>query len=169
MNSAEAINEADKEFEALFGRSYGGMVENYLCDDADAIIVTLGSVAGTTRIVVDDLRAKGYKVGLLKLRCIRPFPKDELKKILGNSKVVGVLEKDISFGYEGAVFTEVNSALSTLDKMPKTYNFIAGLGGRNISKNDIKEAFEKIIAYGNNNENASNLEFVKLGCEEYGN
>jgi len=169
MNSAEAINEADKEFEALFGRSYGGMVENYLCDDANAIIVTLGSVAGTTRIVVDDLRAKGYKVGLLKLRCIRPFPKDELKKILGNSKVVGVLEKDISFGYEGAVFTEVNSALSTLDKMPKTYNFIAGLGGRNISKNDIKEAFEKIIAYGNNNENASNLEFVKLGCEEYGN
>lgn len=169
LNAAQKIKETDKEYEKRFGRSYGGLVENYKCDDAEAIMVTLGSVTGTARIVVDDLRAKGYKVGLLKLRCLRPFPRNEIAKILENAKAVGVLEKDISFGYEGAVFTEVNSALSSLNNKPKTYNFVAGLGGRNISKNDIKEAFEKIMDYSTDKEQSNNVEFMKLRCEAYDN
>lgn len=168
LNAAQKIKLADKEYKERFGRSYGGLVESYKCDDAEAIMVTLGSVTGTTRIVVDDLRAKGYKVGLLKLRCIRPFPKNEIANILENAKVVGVLEKDISFGYEGAVFTEVNSALVSLNNKPKTYNFVAGLGGRNISKNDIKEAFEKLMN-SSEEELGNNVEFMKLRCEAYGN
>jgi pyruvate ferredoxin oxidoreductase alpha subunit len=169
MKAAKVIVEADKEYGRLFGRSYGGLVESYRCDDAEAIIVTLGSVAGTTRLVVDDLREKGYKVGLLKLRCLRPFPSEEVVKILGKAKVVGVLEKDISFGYEGAVFTEINSALTALKDIPETYNFVAGLGGRSISKGDIREVFEKIISYSSGKEPAKRVEFVKLGCDDYGN
>lgn len=169
LNATQKIKEADQEYETLFRRSYGGLVENYKCDEAEAILVTLGSVTGTARIVVDDLRAKGYKVGLLKLRCLRPFPKNEIVKILENAKAIGVLEKDISFGYEGAVFTEVNSALSSLDRVPKTYNFVAGLGGRNISKGDIKEAFEKIMYCSSDKEQSNNVEFMKLRYEAYGN
>lgn len=169
INSAKVIKEADKEYEKLFGRSYGGLVENYYCDDAESIMVTLGSLSGTTRLVVDELRAKGHKVGLLKLRCLRPFPKEEVMKILGSVKSIGVLEKDISFGYEGAVFTEINSALSSLKNVPKTFNFIAGLGGRNVSKDDIRESFKKIINYSSDKESVNNVKFVKLGCEEYGN
>lgn len=169
LNSAQKIKAVDSEYGKRFGRSYGGLVENYRCDDAEAILVTLGSVTGTARLVVDDLREKGQKVGLLKLRCLRPFPKDEIAKILCSAKAIGVLEKDISFGYEGAVFTEVNSALTKLDKIPKAYNFVAGLGGRNISKEDIKEAFGKLLKNNSDAEQTANVEFLKLRCEGYGN
>ncbi len=168
LKSALKIKEVDREYGAKFGRSYGGLTENYKCDDAEVILVTLGSVTGTTRIVVDDLRKKGYKVGLLKLRCLRPFPKDEIVQILSNAKAIGVLEKDISFGYEGAVFTEVNSALSMLGRSPKTFNFIAGLGGRNISKDDIREMYEKLMDIDKNEALKNNVEFIKLRCEGYG-
>ena len=80
LKAAEKVNEADTEFGKLFGRSYGGMVEAYRCDDAEAILITLGSVAGTTRCVVDALRQQGKKVGLLKIRCMRPFPGKEDRK-----------------------------------------------------------------------------------------
>ena len=103
------------------------------------------------------------KVGLLKLRCIRPFPKEEVAKILKNVKTVGVLEKDISFGYEGAVFSEINSALIQNEKVPKTYNFIAGLGGRNISKGDIYGIFEKLTKIDSNAGHTTIVEFVNLG------
>lgn len=169
LKAADKIRAVDNEYKKLFGRSYGGLVENYYCDDAEAILVTLGSVAGTTRLVVDEMRSKGQKVGLLKLRCLRPFPKEEIAKILGNAKAVGVLEKDISFGYEGAVYSDVNSALIKLDKIPKTYNFIAGLGGRSISKGDIKETFEKLLKSSSGAEETKDVEFLKLRCEDYGN
>lgn len=168
LKSALKIKEADKEYGANFGRSYGGLVEDYHCDDAEVVLVTLGSATGTARIVVDSLREAGHKVGLLKLRCLRPFPKDEVIQILSKAKAVGVLEKDISFGYEGAVFTEVNSALASLDKMPVTFNFIAGLGGRNISKDDIKEMFEKLMDIDKTQALKGNVEFIKLRCEGYG-
>ena len=99
LKAAEKVNEADAQFGRLFGRSYGGMVEAYRCDDAEAILITLGSVAGTTRCVVDALREQGKKVGLLKIRCMRPFPSKEVAEIVKNAKFVGVLEKDISFGF----------------------------------------------------------------------
>lgn len=166
LNSIGKIKSVDSEFKKKFGRSYGGVVESYRCENADAILVTLGSVTGTARIVVDEMNRNGQKVGLLKLRCVRPFPKKEVADILRNAKAVGVLEKDISFGYEGVVFSDVNSSLTILDKVPKTYNFIGGLGGRDISKGDIKEIFEKLLQKDNKNE-INNVEFIKLRCESY--
>ncbi len=163
--AAEKLRKIDAEFAGTFGRAYGGLTESYRCDDAEAVLVTLGSVTGTARVVVDQLRAMGKKVGLLKLRCVRPFPRDELAKTLGKAKAIGVLEKDISFGYEGAVFSDVNSALVASGNIPQTFNFVAGLGGRNISKDDIAAMFAKLLRASDGEKQTSNVDFVKLRCE----
>ena len=146
LKAAEKIKAADEEFGKLFGRSYGGMVEAYQCEDAEAILITLGSVAGTARCVVDAYRAEGKKVGLLKIRCMRPFPAEEIAEIVKNAKAVGVLEKDISFGFEGTVYTNVNSALKTCGVEVPTANYAGGLGGRSISKENIGEIYDALLA-----------------------
>ncbi|MDA3865325.1 MAG: hypothetical protein PF489_01095 [Salinivirgaceae bacterium] len=135
------IEQTDAEFDKAFGRKYHGMVENYRCDDADQIIVTLGSICGTTRLIVDELRNQGEKVGLLKIRYMRPFPEKEIQELTANAKAIGVLEKNISFGYEGTVYTNVNSAIAKTGKRPYLKNFVGGFGGRNISKDDIRKMF----------------------------
>ena len=129
-----------------FGRSYGGVVEAYKCDDAEAILITLGSVAGTTRCVVDELREQGKKVGLLKIRCMRPFPAKEIVEIVKNAKFVGVLEKDVSFGFEGVVYTDVSSALKSAGVEIPAANYVGGLGGRSIYKTDIEKIYEELLA-----------------------
>jgi pyruvate ferredoxin oxidoreductase alpha subunit len=138
------IKETDEEFEKAFGRKYHGMVENYHCDDAEYIIITLGSVCGTTRIIVDVLREKGLKVGMLKIRYMRPFPEKEIQQITANAKAIGVLEKNISFGYEGTVFTNINSAISKTQARPFMKNFVGGFGGRDITKSEIRMMFETL-------------------------
>ncbi|MEG0779251.1 MAG: pyruvate ferredoxin oxidoreductase [Oscillospiraceae bacterium] len=145
LDAAEKIKEIDKEFGETFGRSYGGMLEAYHCDDAEAILVTLGSVAGTTRCVVDALRQAGKKVGMLKIRCMRPFPTQEIVDIVKNAKAVGVMEKDIGFGYEGVVFSDINSALKQKNVTVPTANYVGGLGGRSISKEDIENIYEELL------------------------
>jgi pyruvate ferredoxin oxidoreductase alpha subunit len=140
----DKLKEADEEFNKIFGRSYGGAIETYRADDADTILVTLGSVAGTSHVVIDHLREEDKKVGLVKLRCVRPFPAKELAETLKNAKAVAVLEKDISHGYEGAVFSDINSGMKQYKVEVPTYNYIGGLGGRSISKEDIENIFADI-------------------------
>ena len=146
LNAAAKIKAADKEFGEMFGRSYGGLTEAYRCEDADAILVTLGSVTGTARCVVDAYREAGKKVGLLKIRCMRPFPAAEAAAALKGAKAVGVLEKDISFGYEGVVQTNVNAALKEYSVSVPTANWVGGLGGRSISKEDIQGIFDQLLS-----------------------
>ena len=146
LNAVEKIKAADKAFGETFGRSYGGAVEEYRCDDAEAILITLGSVAGTTRCVVDEMREQGKKVGLLKIRCMRPFPAKEIVEIVKNAKFVGVLEKDVSFGFEGVVYTDVSSALKSAGVEIPAANYVGGLGGRSIYKTDIEKIYEELLA-----------------------
>lgn len=162
--AGEKLNEADAEFGRLFGRTYGGMIETYRCDDADAVLVTLGSVTGTARCVVDDLRSQGKKVGLLKIRSMRPFPAEDIREALKNVQAVGVLEKDLSHGYEGVVYTNVNSALIHGDSVPRTVNFIGGLGGRSILKGDIAQCFHTLFRQAAGEPQEQIVNFVKLGC-----
>lgn len=145
LNSTAVIKKVDEEFAAFFGRRYGGLVEAYRCSDAEVVLVTLGSVTGTARVVVDKMRDEGRKVGLLKIRYMRPFPVNEINSICKNVKRLGIIDKDISFGYEGTVFTNINSALSRLENHPQTVNFICGMGGRDVSKEDIEEMFLRIL------------------------
>ncbi|MDR2635337.1 MAG: hypothetical protein LBC08_00755, partial [Campylobacteraceae bacterium] len=117
------------------------------------------SITSTARIVVDELRSKGRKVGLCKIRYMRPFPHEDISAL--SAKVIGVLEKDISFGYEGTVFTNVNSALIRAQKNPKTVNFIAGLGGRSITKYDIHNMLD-ILECAKTGEKTEQVQFVNL-------
>ena len=144
--AGEKLAEVDREYGALFGRSYGGMVETYQCEDAEAILVTLGSVAGTARCVVDAYRQSGKKVGLVKIRCMCPFPAREIADAVRGAKAIGVLEKNINFGYEGTVFSEVNSALKQNGTTAPACNYVGGLGGRSISKADIDGIFDELLS-----------------------
>lgn len=144
LNAVSVIDESEKKFEEIFGRKYSGLIENYKTEDAEFILITIGSIAGLCRETADKLRAEGKKVGVVRLRYLRPFPNAELVESVKNAKAVGVLEKDISFGSEGTVFTNVNSALHGAELQVPSYNFIGGLGGRNISRSDIENIFSAI-------------------------
>lgn len=144
LKAREVIREAEARFEQIFGRHYGGLVEGYQTEDADYILITLGSITGLCKEVTDQLRTKGIKVGVLKLRYLRPFPWEEIVNHVEGAKAIGVLEKDISFGYEGTVYTNVNSALYKAGLSIPISNFIGGLGGRNISHEEILEIFDAI-------------------------
>ena len=147
MDSEEIIEQVDKEFGELFGRYYGGMLETYLTEDAEAILVTVGSVSGTTRVVVDKMRKDGKKVGMLKLRYLRPFPKKKIIDALKHIPIVGVLDKDISFGYEGTIFTNVRSTLNEITGV-EAVNYVGDMGGRDISKKDIEFMFNDMLTGG---------------------
>ena len=162
LAARDVIAETEKEFAEIFGRKYTGLVENYLTEDADYILVTLGSIAGLCRETADKLRAEGIKAGVVRIRYMRPFPHREIAEALKNAKAYGVLEKDISFGSEGTVYTNVNSALKKADVNIKSYNFIGGLGGRNISASDIEDIFDGI------SKGTSNVNFIGIGGDSNG-
>lgn len=161
FKAVDIIKDVDEEFCSQFGRKYHGMVEEYRCDDADVVLAALGSVCGTIRVVVDKMREEGLKVGLLKIRYMRPFPEKEIMNIGRLVKALGVLEKDISFGYEGTVYTNVNSALSKINNKVYKSNFVGGLGGRDITKGEIRQMFEKLYQ-GVENKRAEKTEFFNL-------
>lgn len=141
LRAIDIIREAEERFEAVFGRRYTGLVDAYRCDDADYILITLGSITGLCRDTVDGLRDEGVKAGLLQLRYIRPFPNKEIAETVKNAKAIATLEKDISFGNEGTVYTNVNSALHKAGIALPSSNFIGGLGGKDISETDIRDIF----------------------------
>lgn len=145
MVAAESvIDEVEERFAARFGRRYPGLVEAYRCDDAETVLVTLGSIAGLVRDVVDELRAEGRPVGLLRIRYMRPFPAAAIAEALRGASAVGVLEKDISYGAEGTVFTNVLSALARRGSVPPVRDFIGGLGGDDITREQIRDAFAEL-------------------------
>ena len=156
------IVEIDSEYGKMFGRSYGGMIEEYRTEDAEHVLVTLGSVTGTARVCVDALREKGEKVGLIKVRSFRPFPKEYFASLRGRFKSLGVISRDISFGYEGTLFTEVKAAMCC--NTTRFSNYIAGLGGRDIPKTLIFELFEKLKA----GKDKEEVQFVGLRWNYYG-
>jgi len=121
----------------MFGRDYSAMVEGYRLEDAETAIVALGSICGTTKDAIDEMRDEGKKVGLLKVRVFRPFPTEDVAKALLQVKRVAVLDKNISLGAKGAVTLEVKDALYNSGIPVKGY--IIGLGGRDVRKKDIKE------------------------------
>ncbi len=135
------IQEVADEYADLSGRQYG-LLDPYRLDDAEIAIVVVGSTAGTTRMVVDKLRDKGVKAGVVRVRAFRPFPHEAYAKALQHVKVVGVMDRADSFGAQGGpVFLEVRSALYDCDPRPQILPFIYGLGGRDIFPGNIERAF----------------------------
>ncbi len=162
LNSKIVIEEAEQRFENIFGRHYTGLTENYRTDDAEYILITLGSISGLVKETVDKLRSQGEKVGLLRIRYMRPFPNEEIAEAVKNAKSVAVLEKDISFGNEGTVYTNVNSALHKSEINIPSSDYIGGLGGKNISTEEIESIFREL------KEKRSFVKFFGIGDEENG-
>ena len=147
MLAAErVIDRMEEKFASIFGRRYPGMIEAVNCDDADVVLVTLGSISGLAKAAVARLRKQGKRAGLLRIRYMRPFPASAIARALANAKAVGVLEKDVSFGDEGTVFTNVNSALQQAGNSVPTMNFIGGLGGDDITESQMDAMFDELIA-----------------------
>lgn len=137
LDAPAVVTQVEQRFAEVFGRQYPGMIETLDCDDADVILVTLGSAAGLVRSVVRQLRDQGVRAGMLRIRYLRPMPSALIAEALRGAKAVGVLEKDVSFGAEGTVFTNVNSALQQAAVGVPTYNFVGGLGGDDISETQV--------------------------------
>ena len=137
QRAADALREAGAEFGKIFGRDYSKPVEGYRLEDADIALVALGSVCGTIKEAIDEMRNEGLKVGLLKIRTYRPFPAAEIKQALSGIKKIGVVEKNISPGSRmlGIVGLEVKDALN--DSSISALSYVTGLGGRDIRKSDI--------------------------------
>ena len=151
MNCAlKVIDEVERDFEARFGRSYPGALESYRMEDTELCILTLGSISGLVRECVDIARERGIKLGLVKLRYLRPLPSGQLAQALAGIKALCVLEKDISFGAEGTVFTNIKSVLYDYKIELECFNVIAGLGGDDILPQDIKQIVNTLVDISHN-------------------
>ncbi len=137
------IGEAHEKFKKVFGRDYG-LYESYRLSDADIVFVIAGALTGTVRVAVDRLRDSGVKAGLLKIRYFRPFPKDEIRKLLKGKSSVIVLNRSLSFGSSGQITQEVMGALYYEKDKPKIYDYILSLGGKEVFVDDIVNIAENL-------------------------
>ena len=131
------IPQIGEDFESIFGRKGVALLEKYRIDGAEDVIVAMGSVCGTVKDFIDKKRKEGFPLGLLKIVTYRPFPKEEIFSFLKDKKNVFVLEKAISLGSDGPLYTEIKSLFK--NSLPKICGFIAGLGGRDITFNTLEE------------------------------
>ncbi len=143
--SLQVISGVATDFHNQFGRFQGGLIDTYKVEDASLVFVAMGSIIGTLKDVVDELRAKGQKIGVLKVRSYRPFPKDEIYKALNHVKEIAVLEKAVSLGYGGILVNEIKSAFYGKPKTPKINGFILGLGGRDITADTIHQVIKEAV------------------------
>ncbi len=141
----KVIVEEGKKFGEMFGREYG-LIEEYKTEDADTILIASATVASTARAVIDELREKGEKVGLVRIRVFRPFPTEEIIKVLEGRKKVVVIDRNISFGKTGIFFDEVKGAFyNSKGNKPPMFGYIAGLGGRDVTPKVIREIVEDAL------------------------
>jgi pyruvate ferredoxin oxidoreductase alpha subunit len=143
MDALDLIPAVATEFAAAFGRESGGLIRTYRAEDADTIVVALGSVLGTIEDVVDELRERGVKIGVVGIKSFRPFPLEEVREALGHARRVVVLEKALAVGIGGIASANVRMALSGIDL--HGYTVIAGLGGRPITKESLHGLFAEAI------------------------
>lgn len=161
IDAHDVINSVSKEFGDMTGRYYG-LIEKYQMDDAEEAIIIMGSSAGTAKDAINEMRAEGRKVGLVKVRAFRPFPVKEIVDAIKGVKAVAVMDKDDSFnGHCGPMYAEVCAAMIAQGICIKCINYIYGLGGRDVKVDSIKSVFEelnKIAETGNMGETYRYLE-----------
>lgn len=165
-NAKKVIKEVSEDFEKLTGRSYS-FFEEYKSQDADYIIVCMNSTAGTTKFVVDKLREKGIKAGLIKVRMFRPFPAEEIAEALKNAKSIAVLDKADSLnGAGGALFEDVTSSMFTNNVFIPTINYIYGIGGRDTKVEDIESVFNDLSNINTNKKVENPYRYLGVRREE---
>lgn len=158
MQALELIPEIAEEFKTIFGRDSGGLISNYRTEDAETIIVTLGSVIGTIADVIDTMRDAGHKIGAISLRCYRPFPKELLRNALLECQRVVVFEKCLAVGMGGIVANNVR--MSTRGLSTPVYTVIGGLGGRPITRKSLTDLFERAMQ-----DDLEETSFLDIKCD----
>ena len=166
-NSIEIIKEVHNDFAKKFGRSYGnGIYKRFQADDTDTIIFAMGSVAAQARVAVERLREEGHKIGLVSLRLFRPYPAKELREYFKTKKTIIVFDRDIGYGYEGVLSYELKSALYNLPDSPFIKGFIVGLGGRDITTDQIVEGVKIALKQKKVGKISNQTEFLGLKLNE---
>ena len=142
------IREAYADFERIFGRSYGNpFFEEYQTEDADVVLIGMGTLSNPVRVAIRQMRQEGKKVGFLRMRWFRPFAAEELAATLGRFKAVGVIDRDFSLGSpyrSGVLATEVRAAMYPAPNRPPILGFICGLGGREVTLPDVRKMAESV-------------------------
>lgn len=161
-NAKIVIKEVNAEFEKWFGRSYGnGLVEEYKCEDVDAVIVAMGTIASTAKTAIDQMQKDGKRIGLVAIKSFKPFPSEEFQRIAENVSAMGVIDRNISTGTQGGItYTEIRHALYDMEDKPETINFFAGLRGKEVRVRDIKRMAEKTLKVANGEKVDSRVEWA---------
>ena len=144
--SRDVIVRTSRDYAGLFGRDHGGMLWSYRTDDAELLIAAMGSIATEATMAADLLREQGIRAGVVGIRVYRPFPRDEVREAFRNIPAICVFEKDISYGYEGALSADIKAALYGVGIDAPIHNFIAGLGGRDVKAHELAEAVRAALA-----------------------
>jgi len=142
-NAKKLIPKIAKEWERKFGRYHGDLIEKYKCDGAEYILLSMGAIGAESKVAINNLRKNGFKIGLARVRTFRPFPAEEILKLSKQGNLI-VIDRNISVGSEGAVFSEVKAALYGKSDA-KAYGFIAGLGGKDVTYGDIETICKKAV------------------------
>lgn len=142
-NAKKLIPKIAKEWERKFGRYHGDLIEKYKCDGVEYILLSMGAIGAESKVAINNLRKDGFKIGLARVRTFRPFPAEEILKLSKQGNLI-VIDRNISVGSEGAVFSEVKAALYGKSDA-KVYGFIAGLGGKDVTYGDIETICKKAV------------------------
>ncbi|KAF0208669.1 MAG: transketolase C-terminal domain-containing protein [Actinomycetota bacterium] len=146
LEALDVIPEVDAEYGAAVGRSWGGLTWEYQLADADVALVAAGSLTTQLTLAVEALRAEGVKVGVLGIRAYRPFPAAELRARLAGKQLAVVFDKALSYGYEGPIAGDLKAALFTAENSPVVFGCVCGIGGRDVSPENLADAARRAIA-----------------------
>jgi len=146
-NAGRLIPEIDKQYGKHFGFEHGGMIEEYKCEDAELILLAMGTIGREAKVAVDNLRKEGFKVGSARVRVFRPFPKEEIRKLAENIQMFAIIDRGISFGMDGFLAEETKASLYSQKDNPLVAGFIAGLGGRDVTHQTIKKVAKKSLGW----------------------
>ncbi len=161
-NAKKLIPQVDAEYRKLFGSDYGGLIEKYKCEDADIVLLSMGTIGSDAKLAVDKLRKDGLKVGSARIRVYRPFPAEEIVKLADTSQMLVTIDRHISFGMEGFLASETKASLFGMKDKPLVAGFIAGLGGRDVTRDTIVKIAEKSFKSLNTGRLEKETEWVDL-------
>jgi 2-oxoisovalerate ferredoxin oxidoreductase alpha subunit len=144
-NARKLIPEIANEYSDRFGSYHGGHIEQYMCEDADLILLSMGTIGSEAKTTVDRLRKEGLSVGAARVRVFRPFPIETVRSLGANAQMLTVIDRQVSYGMEGPLFTEIKASLYGKEEPPLIKNFIAGIGGRDVTYIDIEKMARKSL------------------------
>jgi pyruvate ferredoxin oxidoreductase alpha subunit len=160
LKSADTIKEVGKSYAEAFGRDHGGMIWEYMMEDAEIVIVGMGSIAAESTVAADILREDGIKAGVVGIRVFRPFPKEEIARALKKAKVIVVFEKCLSYGCDGGVSSDLKAALYGTGIKAPIHNYISGLGGRDVKARELAEAMRGTLERVNSGKSENETEWL---------